>query len=49
VKIYKLSRGKGEPMWEWFQTRRPRAVEVQGKKVALLFGDELQVVSSICW
>jgi hypothetical protein len=49
VKIYKLSRGSGEPMWEWFQARRPRAVEVQGKKVALLFGDELQVVSSICW
>jgi outer membrane protein assembly factor BamB len=49
VKIYKLSRGNGEPMWEWFQTRRPRAVEVQGKKVALLFGDELQIVTSICW
>jgi hypothetical protein len=49
VKIYKLSRGSGEPMWEWFQTRHPRAVEVQGKKVALLFGDELQIVSSICW
>ena len=49
VKIYKLSRGSGSPMWEWFQPRRPHAVEVQGKHVALLFGGELQVIRSIWW
>jgi hypothetical protein len=49
VKICKLSRGSGKPLWEWFQPRRPRAVEVQGKNVALLFGDELQIIRSICW
>ena len=49
VKIYKLSRGSGRPLWEWFQPRRPRAVEVDRKDVALLFGDELQVIHSICW
>ena len=49
VKIYKLSRASGNPMWEWFQPRRPHAVEVQDKSVALLFGDELQIIRSICW
>lgn len=49
VKIYKLSRGNGSAMWEWFQPRRPHAVEVQGKNVALLFRDELQIIRSICW
>jgi hypothetical protein len=49
VKIYKLSRGDGSALWEWFQPRRPRAVEVQGKNVALLFSDELQIIRSICW
>ena len=49
VKIYKLSRGNGSALWEWFQPRRPQAVEVQGKSVALLFGEELQVIRSICW
>jgi hypothetical protein len=49
VKICKLSRGSGKPLWDWFQPRRPRAVEVQGKSVALLFGDELQIIRSICW
>jgi hypothetical protein len=28
--------------------RRPRAIEVQGKKPARLIGDELQIVISIC-
>lgn len=49
VKIHKLSRGNGSTLWEWFQPRRPQAVEVQGKNVALLFGEELQVIRSICW
>ena len=49
VKIYKLSRGNGNPMWEWFQTRIPRAVVAERKSVALLFGDELQIIHSICW
>ena len=49
VKIYKLSRGNGNPMWEWFQTRIPRGVVADGKSVALLFGNELQVIRSICW
>ena len=49
VKLYKLSRKNGSPLWEWFQPRRPQAVEAQGKSVALLFGDELQIIKSICW
>ncbi len=49
VKIYKLSRSSGKPLWEWFQPRRPQAVEVQGKSVALLFVGELQVIRSINW
>lgn len=49
IKIYKLSRGSGSPMWEWFQPRRPRKVEADHKHVALLFGDELQVIRSISW
>jgi hypothetical protein len=49
VKICKLSRGGGGALWEWFQPRRPQAVEVHGKNVALLFGDELQIIRSICW
>ena len=49
IKIYKLSRGSGSPMWEWFQVRRPRAVEADQKHVALLFGDELQIIHSISW
>ncbi len=46
-KIYKLTAGKGEPQWEWFQTRRPLSVDADGRKVTLLFGDELQVIQSI--
>ena len=46
-KLYKLSARKGEVQWEWFQTRRPRRVEADGKKVALLFSDELQIIKSI--
>lgn len=49
VKIYKLSRGSGSPLWDWFQPRHPLAAEVQGKNVALLFADELQIIRSICW
>ncbi len=49
VKLYKLSRGSGNPLWEWFQPRRPFAVEAHGKSVALLFAEELQIISSICW
>ena len=46
-KIYKITAGKGEVQWEWFQTRRPRRVEADGKKVAILFSDELQIIKSI--
>ena len=49
VKLYKLSRGNGSPLWEWFQPRRPLAVEAHGKSVAILFGEELQIIKSICW
>ncbi len=49
VKIYKLSRSSGKPLWEWFQPRRPHAVQVHGKSVALLFAGELQVIRSINW
>ena len=49
VKIYKLSRGGGRPLWEWFQARRPHAVAADRKSVALLFSGELQIVHSICW
>ncbi len=48
-KLYKLSARKGEVQWEWFQTRRPRRVEADGKKVALLFANELQIIKSIAW
>lgn len=46
-KLYKLSARDGEPQWEWFQTRRPLRIECEGKKVSLLFADELQVLKSI--
>lgn len=49
VKLYKLSRKNGSPLWEWFQPRRPQAVEAHGKSVAMLFGEELQIIKSICW
>ena len=46
-KLYKLSAGTGAVQWEWFQPRRPRRVEADGKKVAILFSDELQIIKSI--
>jgi hypothetical protein len=46
-KLYKLSTRSGEPQWEWFQTRRPLHIETDGRKVALLFADELQLLKSI--
>ncbi|MEA3211508.1 MAG: hypothetical protein QOE70_4565 [Chthoniobacter sp.] len=46
-KIYKLSPRNGEPQWDWFQTRRPLQIDVEHKRVALLFQDELQVLTSI--
>ena len=46
-KLYKLSTRDGEPQWEWFQTRRPAAIEADGRHVALLFTDELQLLKSI--
>ena len=46
-KIYKLSAGKGEVQWEWFQMRRPHGIEADGRKVALLFADELQIIRSL--
>jgi hypothetical protein len=46
-KLYKLNTRNGEPQWEWFQTRRPARVEADHKRVALLFADELQVLTSI--
>lgn len=49
TKIYKLSRGKGEPIWEWYQPRRPLNVIAWHKHVALVFAGELQVVHSIAW
>ena len=47
IKIYKLKRSDGKVSWEWFQSRRPRAVIADRKNVALLFSDELQVIHSI--
>lgn len=46
-KLYKLSTRDGEPQWEWFQVRRPLRIEVERKKVSLLFPDELQLLKSI--
>lgn len=46
-KLYKLSTRNGEPQWEWFQTRRPARVAADHKRVALLFADEMQIVTSI--
>ena len=48
-KLYKLTAGKGEVQWEWFQARRPLRIEADGKKVALLFANELQIIKSIAW
>jgi hypothetical protein len=47
TKIYKLALSSGKVSWEWFQSRRPRAVAADHKYVALLFGDELQIIHSI--
>lgn len=47
TKIYKLSRSTGKVRWEWYQSRLPRTVIPEHKNVALLFGDELQVIHSI--
>ena len=46
-KLYKLAARSGEVQWEWFQTRRPERIEAEGRKVALLFADELQLLRSI--
>ena len=48
-KLYKLSASQGQPQWEWFQTRRPQQLHAEGRKVALLFDDELQVVKSLAY
>ena len=48
-KLYKLASSDGKPQWEWFQTRRPRHILTHGRKVALLFRDELQVLKSIAF
>ncbi|MEQ1851597.1 MAG: PQQ-binding-like beta-propeller repeat protein, partial [Chthoniobacteraceae bacterium] len=49
MKIYKLGRKKGRPLWEWFQPRSALAAEADGKHVAILFGDEFQLIHSISW
>ena len=46
-KLYKLSASAGAVQWEWFQTRRPHGIAADGRKVALLFADELQVIRSL--
>lgn len=46
-KLYKLAAIDGKPQWEWFQTRRPAHILAHGRKIALLFEDELQVLKSI--
>lgn len=47
TKIYKLSPSTGKVRWEWFQNRLPRTVIPEQKNVALLFGDELQIIHSL--
>lgn len=49
VKLYKLSRGSGTPIWEWYEPRRPRAVHACRRTVGMLFDQELQVLHSIAW
>ena len=49
VKLYKLNRSSGAPIWEWFQTRMPDSVQAERKTVGLLYNDELQVLHSIAW
>ncbi len=49
TKIYKLSRSSGQPIWDWYEPRRPRHVLAYQKSVALLFPSELQVIHSIAW
>lgn len=49
VKLYKLSRSNGSPIWEWYQQRVPEFVHADRKTVGLLYHDELQVLHSIAW
>ncbi len=49
IKIYKLSRGSGKVIWEWYQEHRPLNVVAFHKHVAMLFASELQVIHSIAW
>jgi hypothetical protein len=44
IKIFKLARNDGKPIWDWLQLRMPSTVLAHGKSVAMLYGDELQVI-----
>ncbi|HEV7404807.1 MAG TPA: PQQ-binding-like beta-propeller repeat protein [Chthoniobacteraceae bacterium] len=45
--VFKLGSGSGKPQWEYLQLRRPLQIEPEGRKIALLFADEFQALSSL--
>jgi hypothetical protein len=45
--VFKLSSGSGKPQWEYLQMRRPLQIEPEGRKIAMLFADEFQALSSL--
>jgi hypothetical protein len=45
--VFKLSSGSGKPQWEYLQLRRPLQIEPEGRKIAMLFADEFQALSSL--
>lgn len=46
VNIHKLNPSTGKPRWEWFQAKMPLKIIADGKKVAILYADGLQVIHS---
>lgn len=47
LKLYKLNRSTGRPIWEWYQAKRPSAVHAAERSIGFLFPDAFEVVHSI--
>jgi putative pyrroloquinoline-quinone binding quinoprotein len=45
--LYRVNPRTGAQKWQYFQPKNPLKIEANGKEVALLFSDELQVVTSL--